>query len=84
MVDQGNGIQLVTGENLSFVVVADEEEVAGYKVELDKQKKAVQDQISNLEKRLANKDYIKKAPAELVEQTKAQLATFKDQLENTA
>ncbi|HSX36708.1 MAG TPA: class I tRNA ligase family protein, partial [Patescibacteria group bacterium] len=52
-----------------------------YLKELDAQKQAQEASIKQLEARLANKDYAKHAPHEVVEQTKQQLAATKTKLD---
>jgi len=47
---------------------------------LEKEKSELEAKIKNLEGRLANKSYTEKAPAHLVEQTRAELDQAKNQL----
>ncbi|MDO4872120.1 MAG: valine--tRNA ligase [bacterium] len=54
--------------------------LAEYKTELEKMLTAVQAQIENLERRLSNENYISKAPAELVKETRQDLSEKRAQL----
>jgi valyl-tRNA synthetase len=78
-----------TGLNLTstrFACWLDIEKTAAqnYSTELQAQQAKQQTLIGQLEGRLANKDYLKRAPREVVSETKQQLETAKQQLETLA
>ena len=54
--------------------------LAEYKIELEKMLVETEKQIENLEKRLSNENYISKAPAELVAETRENLSEKRAQL----
>lgn len=54
--------------------------LAEYKTELEKMLRTVQAQVENLERRLSNENYISKAPAELVEETRQDLSEKRAQI----
>ena len=56
-----------------------EEEIDSYKDDLQTKLDKLKNEIYALEKRLANKGYVEKAPTALVEETKKQLADKKRQ-----
>lgn len=59
----------------------DEETALAYRTKLTEQEKETEALIKNLEARLANKNYVAKAPEQIVNQTREQLAEAKERLE---
>lgn len=70
------GLKVISGRSLSWLVLTDEE-VAEYKDKLSQQLEKLKNEIYALEKRLSNKGYIDKAPANLVQETRDSLADKK-------
>lgn len=70
------GLKVISGRNLSWLVLT-EEEVAEYKDKLSQQLEKLKNEIYALEKRLSNKGYVDKAPANLVQETRDSLADKK-------
>lgn len=76
---EGKGIKLVmTGRNVW--IAADEPTVQNYKTELAKRAGELKTAVERLKTRLKNKNYVANAPAELVQETRAQLASQKELL----
>ena len=84
-------VQLVHEETTFIVLVGDLVDVAEEKSRLEREVARAEDEISKLEKKLANKSFIAKAPAEVVEDQReylraaqAQLAKLGEALERLA
>lgn len=76
---QKQGLRLVSVKQDAWLDI-DKKTAQGYTDKLRRRHKAQQAVIANLEKRLANKSYIDKAPEELVEETKENLTEEKNLL----
>jgi valyl-tRNA synthetase len=75
------GLQLLTGsKHLAFKLNVDAESIKQYVTKLNDQEKLEAQNISRLKERLANKQYISKAPESLVNETKKQLADAQERL----
>ena len=73
-----HGLRIVLPSSTTWLELADEE-INSYKDDLQAKLEKLKNEIYALEKRLANKGYVEKAPAALVEETKKQLADKKHQ-----
>ncbi len=81
-VEAGKGLHLTT-TNFNCWLDVDRETTEDYVQKLKKQLEEAENKVKGYEKRLGNKDYIKKAPKELVDETKNALDETKILLENT-
>lgn len=79
-VEAGHGLHL-TSTNYKCWLDVDQETIGHYLKQQEESRAEQEKLIAQLESRLANEAYIKKAPKKLVEETKQQLATAKEQLE---
>lgn len=73
-----HGLRIVLPSSTTWLELADEE-INSYKDDLQAKLEKLKNEIYALEKRLANKGYVEKAPTALVEETKKQLADKKRQ-----
>lgn len=73
-----HGLRIVLPSSTTWLELTDEE-IDSYKDDLQAKLEKLKNEIYALEKRLANKGYIEKAPTALVEETKKQLADKKRQ-----
>ncbi|HMT18648.1 MAG TPA: valine--tRNA ligase [Candidatus Saccharibacteria bacterium] len=71
-VEDGKGLRLTTTQHNCWLDI-DRERAEKYVKKLVKHRDETKNRLESLKKRLENKDYVKQAPKELVEQTKAQL-----------
>jgi valyl-tRNA synthetase len=78
---EGQGVA-ITKTRLSCWLDINDEQVANYLQRIEKEILGKQSQIRQLKARLANRDYVKKAPAELVQQSRQQLTEAKQQLKD--
>ncbi|HVX58859.1 MAG TPA: valine--tRNA ligase [Candidatus Saccharimonadales bacterium] len=72
--ERGKGLKLSMSGRSAWLDV-DEATASGYVSSLEDKKKEITDSINRLRGRLDNKNYVDKAPAELVEQSKNELAS---------
>lgn len=75
-VEQGRGMRLAVAKHEVWLDV-DEKTLQDHQTKLEQRLAEVRIAVSRLEGRLANKGYTEKAPAEVVEQTRAQLTEQK-------
>jgi valyl-tRNA synthetase len=75
----GRGIGL-TQSSMKAWIPADKTLVTGYIKDLNKKRDLLSVTIKNVEKRLANKSYVKNAPKQVVDQSLQQLSSSKDTL----
>lgn len=78
-VKAGHGLHLTSTRSDCWLDV-DPTTAQRYAKKLEAQKAEQEKLIAQLESRLSNKEYLKKAPSELVNETKAQLVSAKEQL----
>lgn len=79
----GKGIKLTqTTEAIWFDVTDDE--AKKYQKSLEERAKNLENSIKNLKARLSNKNYVAKAPAKLIQETKTQLEAAETELETVA
>ena len=74
-----SGLKLNLPDYEAYIQASDSE-IGNYEEDLSKAKAELAEKIKLLESRLANKSYVKNAPAHLVEETKAELAKLKASL----
>lgn len=80
---EGRGIKLVMSGHSAYLT-ADEPTVQAYKQELARRRQSAASELERLENRLNNKEYMANAPAELISESRTQLAASKqliDELE---
>lgn len=77
----GHGLGLSTTQKSSWLEI-DAETLARYRGDLESRRQAAQTSVQQLQGRLSNESYIYKAPAELVEQSRAQLAEAEQLVEH--
>lgn len=80
-VEDGKGLRLTTTTYNCWLDI-DRERAERYVKKLAKHQDEAKNRLEGLKKRLENKDYVKQAPKELVEQTKQQLAEAEQVVEN--
>lgn len=73
-----DAIQIVVGDVKIYLIGAVDKEKEQER--LGKEKERLSNLIQNIEKKLANKEYVEKAPKELVEKTRENLENFKKEL----
>lgn len=74
----------IAGQPLEAWLELNDQQIAEYKQHLVKQLKQAKNEIDNLERRLANKGYVDKAPAKLVAETRKDLTAKKQQATHLA
>lgn len=74
---EGKGLRIPSPEHTLWLNIS-EEVLYEHQTQLEKRLVETRQEISNLENRLANKNYIEKAPAHLVEESKQALSTKKE------
>lgn len=78
--DTGSASMKLTGVPLDAWLLLDKDVAERYIVKLDDRQKEALEHIGRLQARLANKQYVENAPKKVVEQTKAQLSQWQEQL----
>ena len=74
-------VQVVHGEGVAALPVAEFIDIAAEKARLDKEKAKAEKEIAGIDKKLANKNFVDRAPAEVVEEQHARRADYVAQLE---
>ena len=78
-----HGLKIVLPHSLTWLELSDDE-IQSYKDDLQAKLDKLKKEIYGLENRLANKGYVEKAPAKLVEETRQQLSDKKRQTTHIA
>ena len=73
-------VQIVHGDAVAALPVADFIDIAAEKARLVKEKDKATKEIAGIDKKLANKNFVDKAPAEVVEEQHTRRANFEAQL----
>ena len=81
-VEAGKGLHLTQTSERCWLDV-DQSAMNAYVKKLEKQREQAENAAEGLKKRLDNKDYVKQAPKNLVEETRQQLQNAKTLIENT-
>ncbi len=74
-------VQIVHGGAVAALLVADFIDIAAEKARLAKEKDKAEKEIAGIDKKLANKKFVEKAPAEVVEEQHTRRAGYVEQLE---
>ncbi len=74
-------VQIVHGDAIAALPVADFMDIGEEKARLMKEKEKAQKEITGIDKKLANKNFIEKAPPAVVEEQHTRRAGFEAQLE---
>lgn len=80
-VEAGHGLHLTTTQHNCWLDV-DRETTQHYVVKLQKQLQGAENALQGYQKRLDNKEYVKQAPKQLVDETKAQLTDNEQLISN--
>ncbi len=74
-------VQIVHGDAIAALPVADFMDVGEEKARLEKEKAKAEKEIAGIDKKLANKNFVEKAPKEVVEEQHTRRAGFEAQIE---
>ena len=74
-------VQIVHGDAIAALPVADFIDIAAEKARLEKEQAKAQGEIAGIDKKLANKNFVERAPAKVVEEQHTRRADFEAQIE---